>query len=110
MIAFPAGLMLCFSSSDDSALNDSIRVSNAESQFALPSMHHDVLLCQRDLLAERIRDLDRSCGRRGAAGVSAAAGGVAGAAGPRAPTLRGGWPPAARPPGTGPALGWDPTK
>src|SRR5450756_2951110 len=36
MIGLPATLMPCLSSSADSDLNESIRVSNAESQLALP--------------------------------------------------------------------------
>ena len=56
--------MPCLSSSADSALNESIRVSNAESQLALPLSDDHRFRRQRDFLAERIGGLHRRGSRR----------------------------------------------
>src|SRR5205823_1648352 len=72
--------MPCLSSSADSALNESIRVSNAESQFALPLMTTTIFG------VSAISSPNGSAVCTGAAaGVSAVAGGVPGAAGELAP-------------------------
>ena len=56
--------MPCLSSSADSVLNESIRVSNAESQLAVPLTMTTVFGVQRDFLAERIGGLHRRGSRR----------------------------------------------
>src|ERR1700720_1304272 len=72
--------MPCLSSSADSALNESIRVSNAESQLALPLMTTTVfgvrVICSPN---------GSAVWTGGVGGVSAGAGGVPGAAGELAP-------------------------
>src|SRR5258705_13794462 len=74
--------MPCLSSNADSALNESIRVSNAESQLALPLMTTTVFG------VSVISSPNGSAvwtGAAAAGGVSAVAGGVPGAAGELAP-------------------------
>src|SRR6266436_6451734 len=72
--------MPCLSSSADSALNESIRVSNAESQLALPLMMTTVfgvsVICSPNGSAV----WTGAAAGGGVAGVWAAAGGAAGAA------------------------------
>src|ERR1700682_2648166 len=72
--------MPCLSSNADSALNESIRVSNAESQLALPLMMTTVfgssVICSPNGSAV----WTGAAAGGGVAGVSAAAGGAAGAA------------------------------
>ena len=55
--------MPCLSSSADSVLNESISVSNAESQLAVPLSDDDRFRRQRDFLAEGIGGLNRRGGR-----------------------------------------------
>src|SRR6266403_4170118 len=82
IIELPVGLMPCLSSNAESALNESIRVSNAESQLALPLMTTTVFG------VSVISSPNGSAvwtGAAAAGGVSAVAGGVPGAAGELAP-------------------------
>src|SRR5437868_4696887 len=76
--------MPCLSSSADSALNESIRVSNAESQFALPLMT-TTIFGVRAISSPNGSAVCTGAAAGGVAGVSAVAGGVPGAAGELAP-------------------------
>src|SRR6266852_757823 len=71
--------MPCFSSNPDSALNESIRVSNAESQLALPLMMTTVFGASV-ISSPNGSAVWTGAAAGGVAGVWAAAGGVAGAA------------------------------
>src|SRR5260370_23002061 len=71
--------MPCLSSNADSDLNESIRVSNAESQLALPFMMTTVF--GASVICSPNGSAVCAAAGGGVAGVSAAAGGVAGAAG-----------------------------
>src|SRR6478672_1528118 len=73
--------MPCLSSKADSALNESIRVSNAESQLALPLMTTTVFAASVICSPNGSAVWTGAAAGAGVAGVSAAAGGVAGAAG-----------------------------
>ena len=91
--------MPCLSSSAVSALNESIRVSNAVVPVGAALHDHHRLRLQRDLLAERIGGLHRrraaaAAGRR--RGSAAAAGGVGGRAAGGLAGSAGWWPPARR--------------
>src|SRR5260370_36511739 len=71
--------MPCLSSNADSDLNESIRVSNAESQLALPFMMTTVF--GASVICSPNGSAVCAAAGGGVAGVYAAAGGVAGAAG-----------------------------
>src|ERR1700686_992492 len=71
--------MPCLSSKADSDLKESIRVSNAESQLALPFMMTTVF--GASVICSPNGSAVCAAAGGGAAGVSAAAGGVAGVAG-----------------------------
>src|SRR4029450_4482304 len=85
IIELPAGLMACLSSRADSALNESIRVSNAESQLALPLMTTTVFGVSVISSPNGSAVCTGAAAGGGVAGVSAVAGGVPGAAGELAP-------------------------
>src|SRR6202158_3228986 len=72
--------MPCLSSRADSALNESIRVSNAESQLALPLMRTTVFGASVISSPKGSAVCTGAAPGGGVAGVSAAAGGVPGAA------------------------------
>src|SRR3981189_133052 len=73
--------MPCLSSKADSDLNESIRVSNAESQLAVPFMMTTVFGASVICSPNGSGVWTGAAGGGGVAGVSAAAGGVVGAAG-----------------------------
>src|SRR5258706_15061791 len=73
--------MPCLSSKADSDLNESIRVSNAESQLALPFMMTTVFGASVICSPNGSAVWTGAAAGGGVAGVSAAAGGVVGAAG-----------------------------
>src|ERR1700692_2543214 len=77
--------MPCLSSNADSALNESIRVSNAESQLALPLMTTTVFGVRVICSPNGSAVWTGAAAGGGVAGVSAVAGGVPGAAGELAP-------------------------
>src|SRR5437868_14942570 len=83
--------MPCLSSSADSALNESIRVSNAESQFALPLMTTTIFGVSA-ISSPNGSAVCTGAAAGGVAGVSAVAGGVPGAAGELAPGAGGAGP------------------
>src|SRR6266849_2322820 len=85
IIELPAGLMPCLSSSADSALNESIRVSKAESQLALPLMMTTVFGVRVISSPNGCAVWTGAAAGGGVAGVSAVAGGVPGGAGELAP-------------------------
>src|SRR6266851_1166467 len=76
----PAGLMPCLSSKADSDLKESIRVSNAESQLALPFMMTTVFGASMICSPNGSAVWTGAAAAGGVAGVSAAAGGGVGAA------------------------------
>src|SRR5258707_15175337 len=77
--------MTCLSSNADSALKESIRVSNAESQLALPLMTTTVFGVSVISSPNGSAVWTGAAAGGGVAGVSAVAGGVPGAAGELAP-------------------------
>src|SRR5882724_7074563 len=77
--------MPCLSSNADSALNESIRVSNAESQLALPLMTTTVFGVSVISSPNGSAVWTGAVAGGGVGGVSAVAGGVPGAAGELAP-------------------------
>src|SRR5438034_6219270 len=77
--------MSCLSSRADSALNESIRVSNAESQLALPRMTTTVFGVRVICSPNGSAVWTGAAAGGGVGGVSAVAGGVPGAAGEPAP-------------------------
>src|SRR5258708_30700349 len=77
--------MPCLSSNADSALKESIRVSNAESQLALPLMTTTVFGVSVISSPNGSAVWTGAAAGGGVAGVSAVAGGVPGAAGELAP-------------------------
>src|SRR4029453_3416303 len=90
IIELPAGLMACLSSRADSALNESIRVSNAESQLALPLMTTTGFGVSVISSPNGSAVCTGAAAGGGVAGVSAFAAGVPGAAGELAPGVAGG--------------------
>src|SRR6195952_1465340 len=78
-MALPDGLMPCLSSSADSVLNDSIRVSKAESQLAVPLSMTTVFGVSVISSPNGSAVWTGAVAAGGAAGVSAAAGGGTGA-------------------------------
>src|SRR6202163_3082638 len=77
---WPGGFMPCLSSKADSDLKESIRVSNAESQLALPLMTTTVFGARVICSPNGSAVWTGAAAGGGVAGVSAAAGGVVGAA------------------------------
>src|SRR5258705_4505159 len=77
--------MPCLSSNAESALNESIRVSNAESQLALPLMTTTVFGVSVISSPNGSAVWTGAAAAGGVGGVSAVAGGVPGAAGELAP-------------------------
>src|SRR6202163_654487 len=77
---WPGGFMPCLSSKADSDLKESIRVSNAESQLALPFMMTTVFGASVICSPNGSAAWTGAAAGGGVAGVSAAAGGVVGAA------------------------------
>src|SRR6195952_4436134 len=78
-MALPDDLMPCLSSSADSVLNDSIRVSNAESQLAVPLSTTTVFGVSVISSPNGSAVCTGAAAAGGAAGVSAVAGGGTGA-------------------------------
>src|SRR3954465_2771532 len=78
-MALPDGLMPCLSSSAESVLNDSIRVSNAESQLAVPLSTTTVFGVSVISSPNGSAVCTGAAAAGGAAGVSAVAGGGTGA-------------------------------
>src|SRR5258706_2317188 len=79
IIELPVGLMPCLSSNAESALNESIRVSNAESQLALPLMTTTVFGVSVISSPNGSAVWTGAAAAGGVGGVSAVAGGCAGA-------------------------------